>query len=81
MADIFLSIDDLINDRDFSTFKSRLETMAPDDQITIRMEASDAHQADIITSILEQEGFDYQPHGSHSGRDYLITAKRKQGTG
>jgi hypothetical protein len=40
------------------------------------MEAADAHQADLIVDELKNQGFDYQPHGGHSGEYFLMAKKR-----
>ena len=78
MTDIRIDLGPVIEKRDLENLKQRLNGLSPDDQITIRMEAADAHEADLIASELTRQGFDWQPHGSHSGRDYFLTARKKR---
>lgn len=54
-----------------------LHDMGPGDEITIIIESTDAHQADPVFELLEENGFDYQPEGSHEGHRYYINARRK----
>ncbi|HHX75098.1 MAG TPA: hypothetical protein GX699_09370 [Firmicutes bacterium] len=78
MTEVYLDLGQSIDRRDVMNLRRRLSALGREDQITIRMEAADAHVADLITAELSQQGFDWQPHGSHSGRDYYLTARRKR---
>jgi len=53
-----------------------LAQLNPGDEITITVEAADAHQADPIISLLDTKGFDYQSKGGHDGRSYHINARK-----
>ncbi len=77
MADITIHMEPVISERGRAQLQSTLHNLGEDDQINIVMEAADAHQADQITNILKDAGFDYQPRGSHDGRLYHIIARRK----
>lgn len=77
MADITIHLEPVINERGIARLQSALNGLGEDDKLNIVMEAADAHQADQVTEILEAAGFDYQPRGSHDGRLYHITARRK----
>ncbi|KJS13019.1 MAG: hypothetical protein JL56_10840 [Desulfotomaculum sp. BICA1-6] len=66
-----------IDSRAVDHVRNTLEQLYPGDEITITVEAADAHQADPIISILDTNGFDYQSKGGHDGRSYHINARRK----
>lgn len=76
MADLTMHIEPAVDREAIDRVKSTLSQVNKDDQITIVMESADAHQADRLMEILRNEGFDYQPRGSHGGRQYLVTARR-----
>ncbi|MDK2887253.1 MAG: hypothetical protein PWP72_130 [Thermoanaerobacter sp.] len=77
MADITIHLEPVINEQEIARLQSALNDLGEGDELNIVMEAADAHQADRVTEILEAGGFDYQPRGSHDGRLYQITARRK----
>lgn len=55
-----------------------LETIpriGPDDELTILVNSTDAHETDDLVDELRRQGFDYQPKGA-DGPTYNITAKR-----
>lgn len=66
-----------IERRDVINLRQRLQNLGAEDEIKIRMEAADARDSDAVVRELEEQGFDWQPHGSHDGRDYYLIAKRK----
>jgi len=76
MPDIRISLGPVINEKDIERLRSSLENLGPDDQISIQMEAPDAHQTNRITNVLEREGFDYQPRGGN-GTDFYFVAKKR----
>lgn len=76
MPDIRIDLRPRIDEQDIVRLRKNLKDLAPGDQITIRMEAADAHQSDGITGELERQGFDYQPHGGH-GKDFFLLQGRK----
>ena len=78
MTDILIDLGPGIERRDLINLRQRLVGLNEDDQIMIRMEAADAHEADLITAELTEQGFDWQPHGSHSGLDYYVIAKKRR---
>ncbi|HBV97233.1 MAG: hypothetical protein JL50_09175 [Peptococcaceae bacterium BICA1-7] len=78
MADLTIHIEPSVDREAIDRVKNTLSQVNRDDQITIVMEAADAHQADRLMEILRSEGFDYQPRGSHDGRQYLVTARRSR---
>ncbi|MDW7649753.1 MAG: hypothetical protein SCK29_01260 [Bacillota bacterium] len=77
MAVITIDLGPQIEMSDLKRVRQQLERLGPDDEIRIVMEAADAHEAAEVAAELERQGFDWQPHGSHDGRDYYLTAKRK----
>lgn len=78
MTDITIDLGSSIEMRDLENVRRQLERLGPDDQIKIRMEAADAHEADEIADELDRQGFDWQPRGSHDGRDYFLVVRRKK---
>ena len=56
--------------------KDTIPRMGPDDELTIIVEATDAHETDGVIDELEKNGFDYQPKGSNDGNLYNIIARR-----
>ncbi|MDN5332024.1 MAG: hypothetical protein PWP45_1249 [Tepidanaerobacteraceae bacterium] len=76
MAEIYINLEQEINDYDVNALRSRLRSIKPGEEVIIRMEAADAHQADLIVNELRNQGFDYQPHGGHSGEYFLIARKK-----
>lgn len=77
MADIFIDMGPEIEEERIAYLKKRLSTVKPGQEVAVRVEAADAHQADKVIEVLEQEGFDHQSHGSHSGEDFYLRARRK----
>ena len=63
--------------RDVENLRQRLAELGPEDEIKIRMEATDADDSDPIVRELDRQGFDWQPHGSHAGRNYYLIARKK----
>lgn len=77
MPDIRMTLRHIVSEEDLSQLRSNLKDLAPGDEISIRMEAQDAHQADRVTDELARQGFDYQPRGEN-GHNYFIIAKKKR---
>lgn len=78
MSTITIHLEPVIDDSAIARVRSTLPKIGKNDQLMIVMEATDAHQADRVMEVLEAQGFDYQPRGSHSGRDYHIIATRPE---
>ncbi|MCG0275727.1 MAG: hypothetical protein L5655_06100 [Thermosediminibacteraceae bacterium] len=76
MAEIYINLGQEINDYDINMLRSRLKLIKPGEEVVIRMEAADAHQADRIVDELKNHGFDYQPQGGHQGEYFLIARKK-----
>lgn len=65
-------------DRDsVNRLQEAMSELDPGGEIRITLENADAHQADSILGLLDENGFDYQSKGSHDGKTYYINAKRK----
>lgn len=77
MPDVRINLGSAIDDRDLFILRNSIKDMEPGEEITIRLEAADAHHAFRITGELDRQGFDYQPKGG-DGRDYFIIAKKKE---
>lgn len=76
MTEIYINLGRDINNNDLNSLRRRLRSVKPEEEVVIRMEAADAHQADLIVDELRNQGFDYQPHGGHSGEYFLIARKK-----
>jgi hypothetical protein len=76
MTEIYINLGQDINNNDLNSLRRRLRSVKPEEEVVIRMEAADAHQAALIVDELRNQGFDYQPHGSHSGEYFLIARKK-----
>ncbi len=77
MPDIRMTLRHIVFEEDLLQLRNNLKDLAPGDEISIRMEAEDAHQAGKITDELARQGFDYQPRGE-DGHNYFIIAKKKK---
>lgn len=76
MSDITMNFGERITEQNLMRLRESLKDTEPGDEITIRIEAADAHHADRITDELERQGFDYQPHGGHE-REFYFTARKR----
>ncbi|BCV20235.1 hypothetical protein [Moorella sp. Hama-1] len=76
MPDISLRIGPAITHEDLARVKDTLPRLHPGDQLTITMEAADAHQADMLLELLDNHGLDYQSRGDSDGKTYHIIASR-----
>lgn len=76
MAKTTLVLQPEVDENAMEHVRSTLAKMKPGEEISITIEAADAHQADPIISLLDRSGFDYQSKGSHNGRDYHINARK-----
>lgn len=76
MSTVTLHLEPVIDENALARVKSTLPQIEKNDHLTITLEAADAHQADRIMEVLGAYGFEYQPRGSHDGRDYHIIASR-----
>ncbi|WP_003543562.1 hypothetical protein [Desulfotomaculum nigrificans] len=77
MTDISISLDRVTSGDALQKVDQAIAQIGPEDELTISMEAADAHDADQILALLSRNNFDYQPRGSHNGKKYLITARRR----
>jgi len=77
VGDIIMDAGPQIDERFIKNLRKRLQKLEPGNEVTIRLEAADAHQAGGIIEELKRQGLDYQPHGGH-GSEYYLIAKKKQ---
>lgn len=76
MSNVTIHLEPVIDDGAIAKVRNILPRIGRDDQLIVTLEATDAHQADRVMEVLGAHGFDYQPKGSHDGRDYHIIATR-----
>lgn len=77
MSKVSITLQPEIDDRGVEQVRKAIKQMNPGDEISINIEAADAHQADDIISLLEENAFDYQPRGTNDGQSYYINARKK----
>lgn len=79
MADIAIHLERAFGEDALRGVENAIAQLSPEDELTIRMAAVDAHEADDVVDVLERNHLDYQPKGSHDGDEYIITAKKMKG--
>lgn len=77
MPDLYLHFEPTIESEQISYLEKKLSQITPDEQLTIVIEAADAHQADRLIELLARYDIDYQPRGSHDGRLYYIIGRQR----
>ena len=78
MGDRTIHIEPVVDWQSLGKLRNTLSQVKLGEQVTIVMEAADAHQSDRVTDLLKKEGFDYQARGTHDGSRYQVIAKRLQ---
>lgn len=76
MADISIHLERADGRDTIEKLAQAMRQVGLNDELTITMAAINAHHADEVTDLLEKNHFDYQPIGSHDGKEYIITAKK-----
>lgn len=76
MVEYSMDMGNQISEDDIRRLRERLKELAQDEQLRIRVDATDAHQTSSVTALLDEYGFSYQPHGSHSGKDYYLLVRK-----
>lgn len=74
MENTTIHLEPAITEKELDQLRAALDGR---DRIDVVIEAADAHQADMVMKILSDNGFDYQPRGTHDGTGYHIVARRK----
>lgn len=77
MTDISIRVDRVTSGEAVQKVEQAIRQLGPEDELNISMEATDAQDADEIFDVLSRNNFDYQPRGSHNGKEYLVTARRR----
>ncbi|MEG6615336.1 hypothetical protein V6C27_02685 [Peptococcaceae bacterium 1198_IL3148] len=65
-----------VDEFDIRRLQERIEEIGYTDELTITMEAADAHEAVAIIELLEENGFSHEVKGSHDGNTFSIIARR-----
>ena len=76
MADISIHLDRADGRDTIKKLEQVISQVNFDDELTISLAATDAHHSDEVTDLLAKNHFDYQPIGSHNGKEYIITARK-----
>ncbi|MDI6906199.1 MAG: hypothetical protein QMC81_01755 [Thermoanaerobacterales bacterium] len=77
MRTIHFDLGPEVEARDFVRLARALPLVEPEDRLEITMEAADVHQAGRVFTMLRENGFDFQPKGSHEGLLYKVSAWRR----
>ncbi|CCO07459.1 conserved hypothetical protein [Desulforamulus hydrothermalis Lam5 = DSM 18033] len=77
MTDISIRLSRVDSQAALQQVDRALNRLGSDDELTIVMEAADAHQSEEISNLLAKHHFDFQPVGSHNGNNYILKARRK----
>lgn len=76
--DISINLGNYENITDIKNLRDVLLDLEKDDEITIVLDATDAHEAEEVFRLLSIYGFEYQTKGDHDGKTvYIIANKRK----
>ncbi|HAA90696.1 MAG: Uncharacterized protein XD63_1689 [Thermoanaerobacterales bacterium 50_218] len=78
MREVNISLGPSISNDDLEVVRTAVTHLRQGDQLTLTVEAADAHETDLVLRLLREAGLDYQAHGSHSGLSYYIIAKKKE---
>ncbi|MBO8137338.1 MAG: hypothetical protein H0Z40_04300 [Desulfotomaculum sp.] len=77
MEKITMNLQPDVDKYDIHRLQQALHDMGHSDELTVTLESADAHQADPIINLLNENGFDHQIKGSHDGKSIYIHARRK----
>lgn len=76
VRDIIIDLRPEIDPDNVEHLRSVLAHLNEEDALTVTLESADAHQADAVFRLLEEDGWDYQPKGGDDGVYYiLVTGK------
>lgn len=78
MADISIYLDRADGRDTIKKLEQVMSQIGWEDELTITMAAINAHHAHEVTDLLTKNHFDYQPIGSHDGKEYIITARKTE---
>lgn len=76
MSEYRLEINGTIGLSDYSNISDYMNIIGENDKVTIAIGPGDAHNADIITSIFQRNGFEVAVKGGHDDGRYYLTAYR-----
>ncbi|GAB6181570.1 hypothetical protein JCM14036_28890 [Desulfotomaculum defluvii] len=77
MAEVSLHLDRVDGANALEKIEQAMHGVGFGEELNITMDAIDAHHSDEISDFLAKKDFDFQPIGSHDGKTYKITARRK----
>lgn len=77
MAEVSLHLDRADGANALEKIEQAMPEVGFGEELNITLAAIDAHHADEISDFLAKKDFDFQPIGSHDGKMYTITARRK----
>ncbi|RKD33755.1 hypothetical protein [Thermohalobacter berrensis] len=82
MADYYINLDEELGLNAVTKVLEAMSEVKEDDTLIISMDSDDAAQSRHLAELLENNGFEYLPKGSHSGEKYTLIAhlqNRKEG--
>ena len=77
MSEYRLEINGTMGLSDYSNINDYLNIIGENDKVTIAVGPGEAHNVDIITNILQHNGFEVALKGGHDDARYYITAFRQ----
>jgi methylmalonyl-CoA mutase cobalamin-binding subunit len=77
MSEYRLEVNGTIGLSDYSNINDYINIIGENDKVTITIGPGDGHNADIVTSILQHNGFEVTTKGGHDDGRYYITAFRR----
>lgn len=77
MSEYRLEINGSIGLSDYSNINDYLNIIGENDKVVITVGPGDAHNVDIISTILSRNGFEVALKGGHDDARYYITAFRQ----
>lgn len=77
MSEYRLEINGTIGLSDYSNISDYMNIIGENDKVTIVIGPGDAHNADIITSVFQRNGFEVAAKGGHDDGRYYLTAYKR----
>jgi hypothetical protein len=77
MSEYRLEVNGTIGLSDYANINDYMNIIGENDKVVVTVGAGEAHNVDIITSLLGRNGFEVALKGGHDDGRYYITAYRR----